>query len=130
MNTEIKGSAEKLRLYREACALSQQQVADALGINRTTYTKYETGSGNLKLDKLVKIAAIFNIPAETLLPESSDGIRHIDKVSDCDLSEASFLQLSSEERGLIALYRTLSGSEKQKAAEMMSEMSKKHEKKD
>ena len=130
MNKEIKGSAEKLRFYREACALSQQQVADALGIDRTTYTKYETGSGNLKLDKLAKIAAVFNIPTEALLPDSSDKIRPAEKVSDCDLSEASFLQLSSEERGLIAMYRALSSSEKQKAAEMMSEMSKKDEKKD
>lgn len=42
---EGKNSSFALRLkqHRELCRLTQQQVADILNINRTTYTKYETG---------------------------------------------------------------------------------------
>ena len=54
---EGKNSSFALRLkqHRELCRLTQQQVADILNINRTTYTKYETGVSEPSHEVLRKI---------------------------------------------------------------------------
>lgn len=128
MKPELKEVAEKLRGYREASALSQKQIADALGIERSTYTKYETGETPLKLSALVKIAEIFNIPAEALLPENSEKREPSQAVKDMT-ADSPIFQLSKDERGLIARYRALSKEEKRKAVDIISEMSKKDDEK-
>ena len=127
MEPELKEVAEKLRAYREASALSQKQIADALGIERSTYTKYETGETPLKLSKLVNIAEILNIPAEALLPESGEKREPSQAVKDMS-ADSPIFQLSKDERGLIARYRALSKEEKRKAVEIISELSKKEDK--
>ena len=68
MDPKENSVAEKLRRYREACVLSQKQVADALNIERSTYTKYETGDTEPNLNTIVKIAAIYNVSPTELLP--------------------------------------------------------------
>jgi len=48
----------RLRLRREALNLSQQEVADALGINRVTYTLYETGRNAVPVVDLQRLARV------------------------------------------------------------------------
>ena len=124
MRTNYMSVAEKLRHYREASALSQQQVADALGINRTTYTKYETGDSHPKLKTLVEIAAILNVPAESLLPERPDNKGSTRQIKDSPLINSPIFQLSKDERGLVAIYRTLSKEGKLAAVDAISNISK------
>ena len=47
---------EKIKEARKAAGLTQQQVADATGIDRQVYSMYERGARNPRLDKLGKIA--------------------------------------------------------------------------
>lgn len=127
MNPKKKEIAEKLRHYRESCALSQQQVADALNIDRSTYTKYETGKSDPNVNTLVKIAKIFNIDPVELLPMQSAGSESVDRLRDATRADSPIFQLSKDERGLIARYRALSREEKKLALEMMGKLSKKDE---
>ena len=53
---DLKELSEKLRYYREASALSHQQVANALGIDRSTYTKYENGDIRLSARMLSRFS--------------------------------------------------------------------------
>ena len=64
---EGKNSSFALRLkqHRELCRLTQQQVADILNINRTTYTKYETGVSEPSHEVLRKIVSIFGTDYNT-----------------------------------------------------------------
>lgn len=121
-NQEI---AAKLRLYREACALSHQQVADALNIERSTYTKYETAKSEPNLSTLVKIAAIFHISPLELLPMGSVGEESSDSIGDAFHADSPIFQLSKDERGLIARYRALSREKKKEALALMGNLSKK-----
>ena len=51
----------ELRRLRIACGLTQQAVADALHVNRATYTYYETGKTTPSVERLGKIAEIFGV---------------------------------------------------------------------
>lgn len=56
-----------LKFYRHECGLTQQQVADRLKIERSTYTYYETGKTKPDIGTLIKIAKVFNISYTKLL---------------------------------------------------------------
>ena len=62
---------EKLKQLRLKKSLSQQNVADYLGINRTTYVKYETGTSNPNVARLSKLAAFFGVSPDYLLETPS-----------------------------------------------------------
>ena len=125
MNPGRKEVAEKLRHYRESCALSQQQVANALNIDRSTYTKYETGKSDPNINTLVKIAKIFNIDPVELLPTNNAEDDRVSRLRDITRADSPIFQLSKDERGLIAKYRALNREEKKLALEMMGNLSKK-----
>ena len=121
--TPRKEISEKLRQCREACALSQRQVADALNIERSTYTKYETGDTEPNLATLVKLAAIYNVSPTELLPnyEAADAKPQF---KDKARADSPIYQLSKDERGLVALYRGLSKDEKEKTIAFIANISK------
>ena len=125
MSSKKKHVAERLRYYREACALSQKQVADALNIDRSTYAKYEGAASEPNLKMIVKIAAIFNVSPLDLLPmEESRTVTAPGRLKDSSNADSPIYQLSKDERGLIALYRSLSREEKEQVRSMMGNMSK------
>ncbi|PWM77023.1 MAG: transcriptional regulator [Phascolarctobacterium sp.] len=59
-------TSERLRYLRIKAGYSQQDMANKLNINRTTYVKYETGDSK-PLRKLTEIASIFNVTVDYLL---------------------------------------------------------------
>lgn len=58
---------EQLVKLREAKKVTQLQVANYLGVSRTTYVKYETGSINLPLQNAIKLAEYFGVSVDCLL---------------------------------------------------------------
>ena len=112
-------TGERLRHYREACALSQQQVANALNIERSTYTRYETGETEPGLSAIVKLSAIYNVSPTQLLPMEEADDEPVRKLKDTVQSDSPIYQLSKDERGLIALYRALNKGEKKQAHELI-----------
>lgn len=58
---------DRLKRARLDCGLTQQQVADLLGIDRSSYTYYETGKCNVSTQTLRILAVIFGIEFEWLL---------------------------------------------------------------
>ena len=102
---------ELLKRYRTNCMLTQQQVADALNINRTTYTYYETGKTEPSIETLHKLVQIFNITYEDLLPSVDDNY-----VKDSFISSRTnhaIYNLSKAEQQILISRRALS-PEKQK----------------
>ena len=63
-------TAQILRELREARHLSQDETARALGIDRTTYVKYERG-GSIKRN-LPKLADFFHVSTDYLLGRSEN----------------------------------------------------------
>ena len=59
--------ADNLKFHRHRLGYSQQYIADYLSVDRTTYTKYETGVSQMDYEKMVKLANLFNVDFNDLL---------------------------------------------------------------
>lgn len=57
----------RLKDCRLARGLTQEKVADALGISRVNYTRYETGVREIPLDVLIDLAALYRCTTDELL---------------------------------------------------------------
>lgn len=109
----------ELRRLRISCGLTQQAVADALHVNRATYTYYETGKTTPSVERLGKIAEIFGVselhladllqaPFET---EPLATQRAPKKVAE---SPENMGQLTPQEKSLIARYRAGSPEQRER----------------
>lgn len=64
--------SNQLKTLREDKQLTQQEIADTLGISKSAYIKYERGEREPKLSQLYKIAAAFNVSVGYLLGTSDN----------------------------------------------------------
>ena len=53
--------SESLKKVRKEHKLTQQDIADVLGIDRSTYTFYETGKTSPSVQTLYKLSNIYNV---------------------------------------------------------------------
>ena len=67
----MKTIVEKIRLLRLQYGLSQENMADSLGISTTSYGDIERGKTDLTLSRLHQIAEVFEISITTLLGETT-----------------------------------------------------------
>ena len=58
---------ETIYKLRKEKGLTQQQVAEHLGVDRSTYAYYESGRSKLSIDVVVKLAHFYQIRYATLL---------------------------------------------------------------
>ena len=63
---------ERLKSLRKQNNYKQIEVANILGIGRTTYAKYETGDIQPPIDQIIKISDFFNVTTDWLLNKSND----------------------------------------------------------
>ncbi|SDX46077.1 DNA-binding transcriptional regulator, XRE-family HTH domain [Marininema mesophilum] len=68
----------KLKSIRKAKKLTQQEVADRLGISRQAYGYYEKGTRQPDIDSLNQIADIFDVSIDDLLNRSAPSEANID----------------------------------------------------
>lgn len=107
--------SEQLKIIRKANKFTQQGLADAIGIERSTYASYETGRNKPDAVLLSKIAKVFDV--------SSDFILEIDTTVPLNVEDISVQYkkksgnklvstLSKEEKNVLAKYRLLSDNKK------------------
>lgn len=102
----------KLKEIRKKCALTQQQVADALGVERSTYTYYETGKTDPSISTLQKIMVLFDCEFDEIYPYLTNVAEPFSKYNEG--TTMNFSQLYSDEKELIANYRLLKPDDRQK----------------
>ena len=98
---------DMLKELRNELGFSQTTVAEYLGIDRTTYTKYELGRMP-DVSTVIKIASLYNISAESIistffLNEDNSNSRYA--VLGSSDKESAICLLSKEEQLLIEYYR-------------------------
>jgi transcriptional regulator with XRE-family HTH domain len=91
MNTTI---GKNLKLLRDFNKFSQEQVAEYLGINRSTYSNYESGDREAPLDVLEKISNLYGCELHVLFEENKESFQdalmctfRVDNLSSSDLNE-------------------------------------------
>ena len=60
---------ETLKAHRTRCQMTQEFVAESLGVSRQTVSKWENGSADPSTTNLLAVAKLYNVPAEELLRE-------------------------------------------------------------
>lgn len=59
--------AEKLKSIRKQAGMSQEQLAEKLGVSRQAVTKWETDAGIPDMDNIMAVSALFDISIDELL---------------------------------------------------------------
>ena len=120
----------RLRTFRMENGYSQSHLANVLGIERSTYTYYETGKTTPVVFDLMRMADLYNVTLDELLgfhADSSDPlafgeprepVKAVVRVKDRYLNEA-VQDISLEERQLLAYYRSAQPSERHKIIEFI-----------
>lgn len=72
------GFAERLRLLRKQRDLSQQQLADRLGVSNSTISMYERGEREPDFEMLELIGDFFNVDTNYLLGKESGSTYYLD----------------------------------------------------
>lgn len=63
---------QKLREERKKRGMTQQEVADKIGINRGSYSNWENGKREPTLDNIIKLANILDVTVDYLLGRSDN----------------------------------------------------------
>lgn len=108
--------AKRLRALRNARNLTQQEVANRLGIHRSTYAKYETGDNEPDHETLQRLADFFDVSVDYLLghSEGKDSTGHIPR------EKAGFLRWAEENLEDVFFYEFNKSPDEQKAELMDS----------
>ena len=117
---------DRLRAIRKEHGLTQQNIADVLGVDRTTYTVYEGGSITPSPATLVKLSQIYNVTVGYLIgvEENHPQLRKIpdEKQEKKLLSSDPISLLKKEEKELLLYFRVLSDAEKHKIIDEMKDL--------
>lgn len=92
---------DKLKQLRNERMVTQQELADFIGIGRASIAGYETREKHPDFEKLKRIATYFNVSIDYLLDYERDAsndevilVNHISKIED-DLPKEAKLELDS-----------------------------------
>lgn len=76
---------QRIRKFRKACGLSQEELAEKVGISTTHMSHIETGNTKLSLQVLVDIASTLSVQTDELLYELPAQNTHVLKQELTDL---------------------------------------------
>lgn len=90
--SQNKGMAERLSELRKMKRLTQIELAEILGVSRTTIANYETGNRTPDYDMLIRLAEIYHVSCDYLIRGIESEFLGIQK--ETGLSDKSILVLS------------------------------------
>ncbi len=102
----------QLRIIREQNNLTQQHIADALGISRSAYCGYEIGRRSPDIDTIVALAKFYKLPIERFFEYFSATVVNDDGCFEMEEDTRFLSQLSKDEVDLIAKYRIMNDMDK------------------
>lgn len=109
--------AEKLRKFRKQSELTQQQVADAIGIKRSAYAYYEIGKSAPKLSTLTNLAKLYNVSLDEFLIDEQEQLKVSANEQEYALEDGvdnTFIELSDFEKAVLLKLRLLSSEQRKK----------------
>ena len=83
--------AEKLKSIRKQAGMSQEQLAEKLGVSRQAVTKWETDAGIPDIENVIAISALFDISIDELLSNENGAKKPTDylfeSITEYDIDE-------------------------------------------
>ena len=111
---------EKIKILRTKFGLTQKEVADALEVERSTYTYYELGKTTPNWNIIKKLAQIFQIAPYDLLEDQNKYI--MSDISSNNGENINICNLNSKEKKIILALRTLPLKNKDKAVDLIKKI--------
>ncbi|MBQ7117037.1 MAG: helix-turn-helix domain-containing protein [Clostridia bacterium] len=107
--------ADNLRLLRKSFKLTQQEVADILGIDRSTYTFYEAGKSTPSKENIVKLCDIFNVTVGYLfgVEKNCPELKVANRSDNKGENPEGLREISRNEKFLLMAYRSLDSEKKE-----------------
>lgn len=99
-----------LTTLRKNLELTQREVADALNVDRSTYTCYEIGKTEPNIETLMKLARIFNVSIVDLFPTEDEELAKAaepDAVITFKTDRSKFYELSTFEKYIVMKIRIM-----------------------
>lgn len=99
--------------------LTQKNIADILGLERSTYTSWEKGRSSPKPNEIVKLAKIYNVTTDYLLTGKDSEKIQVENFSNYDrgvYGDSNISELTDFEKTLLLKIRVLNTKDKQKIA--------------
>lgn len=72
--TQRRSLGETLRLHRERCNMTQEFVAQRIGVSRQAVSKWEQGTSEPSTTNLIKIARVYDVDPADLLKGVEDKV--------------------------------------------------------
>lgn len=121
-----------IQMIRKVNKLRQEDIANALGIERSTYASWETGRSTPKSAQLQQLSKVFDCSMEFLCSDNTNKFTlnsKIDYNSDKKIYGDSFMiEISDEERALLLKYRLLSNKDKEELDKFIDDVKNKTDK--
>lgn len=68
--------AEVLKEHRSRCKMTQEFVAESIGVSRQAVSKWESGASEPNTSNLVALAKLYGVPADELLRSVEAGLKN------------------------------------------------------
>ena len=113
--------ADNLRLLRKNFKLTQQEVADILGVDRSTYTFYEAGKSTPTKENIIKLCDIYNVTVGYLLgvEKNCPELKVANRSDRIDEGTDGLSEISRNEKFLIMAYRSLDSDKKEQLIDIV-----------
>lgn len=95
-----------IKKFRTNFELTQQQVADALHMNRSTYAYYELGRTLITIDLIYQLAALYEVDISAFLQDESPRIQKLSDHTRPVKFDMQLYNLSDAEQSLCLQYRS------------------------
>lgn len=110
-----KKIGELLAMYRKKLELTQREVAEALNVDRSTYTCYEIGKTEPNIETITKLAKIFNVSVVDLFPiDEGDNTQAAEAgaSSKSTVNKLKFYDLNEHEKMIIMKIRQMNAGDR------------------
>lgn len=112
----------KLKYMRSRMNFTQQQIADQLNVDRSTYSNYERAVTEPDIKTLLKLARIFDVDVNELLSDT----KAVARVADS--GGMPVYSLTKEERSFVVTLRVLTPEQKKAVFDYMNGLKKEDKK--
>ncbi|MFI3140692.1 MAG: helix-turn-helix domain-containing protein [Clostridia bacterium] len=121
--------SDRLRRFRKSYKITQQDLSMLLGVDRTTYTFYETGATQPSIKTLCGLAKIYDVSIGYLIGVEENLKNNTEKVqafSPVRLNQSfkidPIANLERNEKNLLLSYRLLSEERKEEALQLIKDI--------
>lgn len=103
---------ESLRRVRKEHNLKQKDIAEAIGIDRSTYSFYETGKTNPPIETMCALAKIYNVTIGYLIGKEANNPELRVRANAVSYAVDPIALLNEDEQKLLIYYRLAQDSSK------------------